>query len=118
MPDVASVPVNCSETGWIHQPSWSGARSVVNPVTVGSVLSILIVAIRFVRPLWSLWFHTAHMTAVPAVSLSKTCGLEQSLPGTGATMKLMLSQSHRSWTVVVCQVEQLAGAAGCGGVHA
>src|SRR5689334_15023830 len=38
IPEVASVPLQPIETGWLYQPSWSGGRAAVT-VTVGGVPS-------------------------------------------------------------------------------
>src|SRR6478609_685380 len=41
MPEVGSLPLNATLTGWLYQPPPSGARSAVAEVTVGASLSIL-----------------------------------------------------------------------------
>ncbi len=49
MPEVASVPLKPTESEWLYQPFESGARAGV-AVTVGAVLSILIVIVTVVSP--------------------------------------------------------------------
>ena len=39
IPEVASVPLQLIETGWVYQPSWSAGRAGSRPSTVGGVES-------------------------------------------------------------------------------
>src|SRR5215207_1290123 len=53
-PEVASTPWNVMESGWLYQPFASGRRSGTAAVTVGGVLSTLILISTRVD--WPDWF--------------------------------------------------------------
>src|SRR5262249_5242375 len=70
-PDRLSVPLNVNATAWLYQPFASGARAGLAPVTVGGVVSILIVTGSLIVCCGSA--STEHLKDLPAVSVSIVC---------------------------------------------
>ena len=82
IPDVVSLPLNVTVTGWLYQPPASGARSGDAVVTTGASVSIL-------NCRWN-WTVDEPSVAVNRLVGARSEGLDEGAVGVGGTLHRQL----------------------------